>query len=135
MNTDRTARNASAAPPAKGSGATAGGREAAARGAVGRCPGSGPGRDGAPGVLPLSFVSVVTGLKVGRRSPGVSPGKAHPGYLVRHDHRSFSVARPMTARISETIQKRMTICGSAQPSFSKWWWIGAIRNTRFLVRL
>ena len=36
----------------KGSGATAGGREAAARGAVGRCPGSGPGRDGATGALP-----------------------------------------------------------------------------------
>ncbi len=31
----------------KGSGTTAGGREAAARGAVGRCPGSGPGRHGA----------------------------------------------------------------------------------------
>ena len=25
--------------------------------------------------------------------------------------------------------------GSCQPSFSKWWWIGAIRNTRLPVRL
>lgn len=33
------------------------------------------------------------------------------------------------------IQKRITICGSAQPFFSKWWWIGAIRNTRRPVRL
>ena len=30
----------------------------------------------------------------------------------------------------ETIQKRTTIFCSAQPSFSKWWWIGAIRKTR-----
>ena len=36
----------------EGSGTTAGGREAAARGAVGRCPGSGPGRDGSTGALP-----------------------------------------------------------------------------------
>ena len=47
------------------------------------------------------------------------------GLCMRHDrrqrsaHRSFSVASPIIARISETIQKRMTICGSAQPSFSK----------------
>jgi len=33
------------------------------------------------------------------------------------------------------IQNRITICGSAQPFFSKWWWIGAIRNTRLPVRL
>ena len=49
--------------------------------------------------------------------------------------RSFSVASPISARISEMIQKRMTICGSAHPRFSKWWWIGAIRNTRLPVRL
>ena len=35
----------------EGSGATAGGREAAARGAGGRCPGSGPGRNGSAGAL------------------------------------------------------------------------------------
>lgn len=33
-------------------------------------------------------------------------------------YRTFSVARPTSARISEMIQKRMTICGSAQPFFS-----------------
>jgi hypothetical protein len=49
--------------------------------------------------------------------------------------RSFSVASPISARISEMIQKRMTICGSAQPCFSKWWWIGAIRKTRLPVAL
>jgi hypothetical protein len=50
-------------------------------------------------------------------------------------YRNFSVASPTIARISDTIQNRITICGSAQPFFSKWWWIGAIRKTRFLVRL
>ena len=32
------------------------------------------------------------------------------------------------------IQKRITICASPQPFFSKWWWIGAIRKTRRPVR-
>ena len=50
-------------------------------------------------------------------------------------YRTFSVASPSMARISEMIQNRITICGSAQPRFSKWWWIGAIRKMRFLVRL
>ena len=36
----------------------------------------------------------------------------------RSDQRTFSVARPIIARISEMIQKRITICGSAQPFFS-----------------
>src|SRR4029450_8800119 len=36
---------------------------------------------------------------------------------------------------TETIQKRITICGSVQPSCSKWWWIGAMRNTRLPVSL
>lgn len=50
-------------------------------------------------------------------------------------HRSFSVARPHMPSTMETIQNRMTIFGSAQPFFSKWWWMGAIRNTRRPVRL
>jgi hypothetical protein len=50
-------------------------------------------------------------------------------------YRTLSVASPISARISEMIQNRITICGSAQPCFSKWWWIGAMRNTRFPVRL
>ena len=35
------------------------------------------------------------------------------------DHRNFSVARPASASTTATIQKRMTICGSVQPSCSK----------------
>jgi len=33
------------------------------------------------------------------------------------------------------IQKRTTMVGSFQPCCSKWWWIGAMRNTRLPVRL
>ena len=33
------------------------------------------------------------------------------------------------------IQKRITIVGSAQPFFSKWWWIGAILKILFPVSL
>ena len=43
---------------------------------------------------------------------------------------SLRVARPTMARTKETIQKRITTVDSFHPSFSKWWWIGAIRKTR-----
>ena len=36
-----------------------------------------------------------------------------------HAHLNFSVERPTIARTKATIQKRMTICGSDQPSCSK----------------
>ena len=46
------------------------------------------------------------------------------------DHRDLiaasASARPTSASITAMIQKRITICGSVQPSCSKWWWIGAI---------
>src|SRR5438270_3835613 len=51
------------------------------------------------------------------------------------DHLSFSVARPASASTKLMIQKRITTVGSDQPRCSKWWWIGAIRNTRLPVRL
>ena len=35
------------------------------------------------------------------------------------NHRSFSVDRPASASTKAMIQKRMTICASVQPSFSK----------------
>src|SRR5262249_23120196 len=50
-------------------------------------------------------------------------------------HRSLSVESPTSASTTATIQKRITICGSVQPSCSKWWWIGAMRNTRLPVSL
>src|SRR5690606_18446551 len=50
-------------------------------------------------------------------------------------HRTFSVASPTSTRITEMIQKRTITRGSGQPLSSKWWWIGAIRNTRLPVSL
>ena len=49
---------------------------------------------------------------------------ASPQMRERHPpcQRSFSVDRPISASTTETIQKRMTTCGSVQPSCSKWWW-------------
>src|SRR5690349_5628474 len=51
------------------------------------------------------------------------------------DHLSLRVLRPASASTKLMIQKRMTTVGSDQPRCSKWWWIGAIRKTRFPVRL
>ena len=51
------------------------------------------------------------------------------------DHLSFSVDSPISASTIETIQKRITTVDSCQPNCSKWWWIGAILNTRLPVRL
>src|SRR5262245_36097446 len=58
-----------------------------------------------------------------------------PGVLRETSHRSFSVERPTNANTMAMIQKRMTIVGSCQPFFSKWWCSGAIRNTRRPVSL
>ena len=61
-----------------------------------------------------------------------SPPKPSTEHLV---YRTFNVANPTSARINEIIQNRITIWLSAQPRFSKWWWIGAIRKTRLPVNL
>jgi hypothetical protein len=51
-------------------------------------------------------------------------------------HLTFRVtSSPATANEKAMIQARTTMRDSGQPFFSKWWWMGAIRNTRFLVRL
>ena len=44
---------------------------------------------------------------------GKRPDRDHESY------RSFKVESPASASTTETIQKRMTICGSVQPSCSK----------------
>lgn len=41
-------------------------------------------------------------------------------YVIPMSHLSFRVDNPTNARITATIQKRMTTVGSFQPSFSKW---------------
>ena len=53
----------------------------------------------------------------------------------KRGHLIFRVARPTNARIIDMIQNRMTMVGSAQPFFSKWWCKGAMRKTRVPVRL
>ena len=37
-----------------------------------------------------------------------------------HNYRSLSVAKPTSANMTEIIQNRITIWGSAHPNFSKW---------------
>src|SRR5207342_277302 len=49
--------------------------------------------------------------------------------------RTFNVAKPTSTRITEMIQKRTITRGSGQPLSSKWWWMGAMRNTRLPVSL
>ena len=74
----------------------------------------------------------------GEAATGVSSLRAGIGWAISPSlaiHLTFSVARPIIARIRLMIQNRITICGSAQPFFSKWWWIGAIRKMRLFVRL
>ncbi|RMM43280.1 hypothetical protein ALQ77_05336 [Pseudomonas corrugata] len=59
----------------------------------------------------------------------VRSDQGHSFYL------SFRVARPISTRITVMIQKRTITRGSGQPLSSKWWWIGAMRNTRRPVNL
>src|SRR6201995_921803 len=70
-----------------------------------------------------------------RGSQGLAPQDDVAAGASHRTHRSFSVERPASASITEMIQNRITICGSVQPSCSKWWWIGAILKMRFPVSL
>src|SRR5262249_47255498 len=92
---------------------------------------------------------VVPGMDAGATGPqsrsGREPGprEAQHGHVLslisghgaRRAHRSFKVARPAIARIEAMIQNRMTMVGSCQPFFSKWWCSGAMRKTRLPVSL
>ncbi len=49
---------------------------------------------------------------------------------VGHRYLSLSEASATSASMMDMIQKRTMIFGSAQPFSSKWWWMGAILNTR-----
>src|SRR5699024_216774 len=46
-------------------------------------------------------------------------------------HRSLRVKSPRMPSRTAIIQKRTTIFDSGHPFFSKWWWMGAIKKTRF----
>ncbi len=75
-------------------------------------------------IVPAGHARPHRGQRAHRRKPG-TPQSHHrvaaPGKQIgrKSAHRIFSVARPTRARIIETIQKRITIVGSAQPFFSK----------------
>src|SRR3546814_9290809 len=67
---------------------------------------------------------------------GVQAGRlAAVGMHAGVHQRTFNVARPISTSTTEMIQKRTITRGSGQPLSSKWWWIGAIRNTRLPVSL
>ena len=57
--------------------------------------------------------------EAGAAQPDDGVASARENMFGKCAHRIFRVARPMRARIIETIQKRMTMVGSAQPFFSK----------------
>src|SRR3546814_5867091 len=62
-------------------------------------------------------------------------GVAAVGMHAGVHQRTFNVARPISTSTTAMIQKRTITRGSGQPLSSKWWWIGAIRNTRRPVSL
>src|SRR5690606_7693364 len=71
-----------------------------------------------------------------RVQAGGLAGAVEHARVCGHGHqRTFNVARPTSTRITEMIQKRTITHGSGQPLSSKWWWMGAIRNTRLPVSL
>ena len=44
----------------------------------------------------------------------------------------MKIASAAATQIAEISQKRMITVVSGQPTSSKWWWIGDIRNRRFV---
>src|SRR5207344_2333445 len=69
------------------------------------------------------------------REPGLAESHHRDPLLREGLHRIFNVESPTSASTIAMIQKRITMVGSAQPFFSKWWCSGAIRKTRRPVRL
>src|SRR5690606_30015239 len=56
------------------------------------------------------------------------PLRVCPAHAFYPHHTARSPTIPITSAIN---QKRVTICGSAQPESSKWWWMGLILKIRF----
>src|SRR4051794_20962519 len=67
----------------------------------------------------------------GRFSPAVCESARRS---CAYDTDCWNRVKPIAAQTEATIQKRRMIFVSDQASSSKWWWIGAIRNTRFRKR-
>ncbi len=77
---------------------------------------------GGSGIVPDEHLRAHVAQRPGRRQPGAAKAQ-HRETLALEDrceiHRIFKVASPTSPRIIATIQKRITIVGSAQPFFSK----------------
>ena len=111
-----------------------GGRRRRSPGRPGR-PGTGPGRrrcGRGPGPPPAG-----RGRSRGRAAQGRwasrwprSSGGSSPGSWVPPAGCARKKATPTRAESAPTIQKRSVIFSSGQPTSSKWWWSGAIRNSR-----
>ena len=68
----------------------------------------------------LATLRSAAGLGIFHRSVGIQRKKHACWRDKLRRQRSFSVERPASASTTETIQNRITICGSVQPSCSKW---------------
>ena len=84
------------------------------------------GRARARRVVPGAHLGAHCGKRLSGRQPvAAEPHHGEPltGKQVGGEcagHRIFNVASPASARMTEMIQNRMTMVGSAQPFFSKW---------------
>ena len=78
--------------------------------------------DGVGAVVPADHVGAAGQQRARARQPRAAEAE-HRDFLSGEggdgDHRSFSVDSPASASTTEMIQKRITICGSVQPSCSK----------------
>src|SRR5690606_31752885 len=87
----------------------------------------------------VAVVDPHRGAEITEQARRRDPALAHPDdervAWKRERHRSFSVARATRASMMLMIQNRTMTFGSAQPLSSKWWWMGAMRNTRCPVSL
>ena len=89
----------------------------------GRDAGAGRLDDGVRAVVPADDVGAAREQRARARQP--RPAEAENGDLPSGEssngdhHRNFSVDSPANASTTEMIQKRITICGSVQPSCSK----------------
>jgi hypothetical protein len=77
------------------------------------------------GFAPVVGRKVVTGFDGGTitldaGAPHIAPVAAGGSYTSSRLHLNLSVDNPASASTTAMIQNRITICGSVQPSCSKW---------------
>jgi hypothetical protein len=68
----------------------------------------------------MKMMIPILGLVIGQEELGVTVVLGHQVELLAAEcYRTFNVDNPTSASMHATIQKRMTMVGSFQPSFSK----------------